>query len=241
MDDEPPRREVRPRQTGSGGVNGIHPTSIHSTPSRPKQPSTSASASPHMKRKKVVKRYREVPMWAQSCRGRDLQHVNYDLLKKHIPGAVNGKHEAKRFDKSRHASPEAMRSQSQPQPHPAVPAPQGPLPDPHAETKAILGPWEPTIMNSQMFDDISKSVADFLFINVLLNPDSGEIASRGINFEIEAKLGTLIDKDTRDRVSRGILNECLLEDNGRIAFQSSMTEVSFVFSLITAAPSLADG
>jgi hypothetical protein len=156
--------------------------------------------------------------------------MNYELLKKHLPGAVNGRPEPKSLDKSldksRHASPEAARSHPHPQPH--LHAPPGPPPDRHAETKAILGPWEPSIVNSEVFDDVSKAVADFLFINTILNQDSGEIASRQINFEIEAKLGTLIDKDTHERVSRGILTECLLEDNGRIAFQSSMTEVSSV-------------
>jgi hypothetical protein len=69
-------------------------------------------------------------------------------------------------------------------------------------------------------------VADFLFLNVINTPDMREISSRGIQFEIEAKLGTLIDRDTNQRVDRGIASECVLMDNSRVAFKSSMTEVS---------------
>lgn len=69
-------------------------------------------------------------------------------------------------------------------------------------------------------------MADFLFIHVINNQDMQEITSRGIQFEIEAKLGTLIDKDTNQRVDRFVTTECILDDNGRVAFKSSMTEVS---------------
>jgi hypothetical protein len=75
-------------------------------------------------------------------------------------------------------------------------------------------------------EELSKNVADFLFIHVINNQDMQEITSRGIQFEIEAKLGTLIDKDTNQRVDRFVATECVLDENGRVAFRSSMTEVS---------------
>lgn len=68
-------------------------------------------------------------------------------------------------------------------------------------------------------------VADFLFVHVVNSEDMGEVRSREIKFEIEAKLGTLIDKDTNHRISRGIESEVVLQDNGRTAFRSSMTDV----------------
>ena len=74
-------------------------------------------------------------------------------------------------------------------------------------------------------------MADFIFIHVVNNPDIKEIASRGIQFEIEAKLGTLIDKDTNFRVDRLLDTECVLHDTGRVAFKSSMTEVRTVLIL----------
>ncbi len=57
-----------------------------------------------------------------------------------------------------------------------------------------------------------------LFIHVVNHPDRGEMASRNVQFEIEAKMGTLISKDTNDRVSLPVLSEAVLVDNGRIAF-----------------------
>lgn len=76
-------------------------------------------------------------------------------------------------------------------------------------------------------EEVSKVIADFLFIHVVNGNDIQEVLSRGIEFEIEAKLGTLIDKDTNHRVDRGLESECILQDTGRIAFKSSMTEVSY--------------
>jgi hypothetical protein len=90
----------------------------------------------------------------------------------------------------------------------------------------MLGPWEPSITGLKPYEELSRQVADFLFVNVLKTPDMGEITSRGIQFEVEAKLGTLIDRDTNHRISRGVASECVLSDNNRVAFKSSMTEVN---------------
>lgn len=88
----------------------------------------------------------------------------------------------------------------------------------------ILGPWEATITGVKPYEEISKAIADFLFINVVNASDIQEITGRGIQFEIEAKLGTLIDKDTNHRVQRSLESECILESSSRVAFRSSMTE-----------------
>lgn len=70
-----------------------------------------------------------------------------------------------------------------------------------------------------------KLVADFLFQHIILNPDLGEIQSRGVKFEIEAKLGMLIDKGTNQRVDLPVFNEVILNDAGAwLGFRSSMTE-----------------
>lgn len=65
-----------------------------------------------------------------------------------------------------------------------------------------------------------------MFLNVVRNPDIGEIVSRNVQFEIEAKVGILISKDTNERVKLPVLTECVLADTGRVAFQSNMSEVS---------------
>ncbi len=78
------------------------------------------------------------------------------------------------------------------------------------------------------FEDLCRKVADFLFLNVVSNRDMGEIESRGVEFEIEAKLGMLIDRDTNQRVVLPVATECVLGETGRITFRSSMTEVNEV-------------
>lgn len=68
-------------------------------------------------------------------------------------------------------------------------------------------------------------MADFLFVNVVSNPNMIEIQGLGVQFEIEAKLGQLISKDTNQRMDLPVATECLLQDNNRVTFKSSMTEV----------------
>ncbi|KAM0360704.1 hypothetical protein ACHAO7_004232 [Fusarium culmorum] len=157
------------------------------------------------------RRYSQPPIWAQDSRRMAGMPSNANfVLQKRLHSHINGKQEQKPRP-SRHASPETNRTA----PPPAEPAPQ-----------EILGPWEPSITGVKPFEDISRKVADFLFLNVLNAPDMMEISSKSIQFEVEAKLGTLIDKDTRHRVNQNIASECILMDSSRIAFESSMTEAA---------------
>lgn len=90
---------------------------------------------------------------------------------------------------------------------------------------ALLGPWEESVTGAKPYEEISRKVADFLFVNVVGNPNMIEIQGLGVQFEIEAKLGTLISKDTNQRIDLPVATECLLQDTGRVTFKSSMTEV----------------
>jgi hypothetical protein len=207
------RRDTRPPPF-EGIVNGSH--------------ASRASISPVMPRKKRV-HYSNPPIWAlRHTEGRRLNAANYVIRKVslHHVGQPNGKPERL----SRHASPEERRSLAPG--HPAAPqaAPSGPPQPPNAGEP--LGPWEPCITGTRPFEELNKTVADFLFVNVVHNPDLGEITSRGVQFEIEAKLGTLISKDTNDRIYLPITSETVLHDNGRVTFRSSMTEVS-IFLILT--------
>lgn len=180
------------------------------------------SASPVMPRKTRV-RHSQPPVWALSIHtlGKKLpSSANFVLQKRihsHIQPAVNGRHGStvKTEHTSRQASPETRRNQ-----HTSVSTVSPPNPQDQ------LGPWEASITGVKPSEELSKNVADFLFIHVINNQDMQEITSRGIQFEIEAKLGTLIDKDTNRRVDRSVATECILDGNGRVAFKSSMTEVS---------------
>ncbi|OIW22704.1 mRNA triphosphatase CET1 [Coniochaeta ligniaria NRRL 30616] len=192
-----------------------------------------ASASPIVQRRKRV-RYSTPPVWAQRhVEGIRLNAGNF-VLRKHahnVGTQANGKIGS--FSKpelaSRQTSPEEKRSIAPSQPPPganSAPAPVGPPPPPYEipNKDGPLGPWESCITGTPPFDEVSNVVADFLFMKVVKNEDMGEIMSRNVQFEIEAKMGTLISKDTNERVSLPVLTECVLVDNGRVAFQSNMSE-----------------
>lgn len=221
-DEQADRREVRQRQ--DDGINGKpEPTTPHQAISEAEDGMSWSSVSPKVeKRRRKPKRYSEPPPWALSANNAKLKHANFAFPKKPVEKAspVNGKPPAVK-QQSRQASPEAAK----PPPPPAAPPAPTPV-DPNAEITALLGPWEPTISNVKPLDEINKAVADFLFLNVISNPNAEEIASLGIAFEIEAKLGKVIDRDTNERVAPMVASECVLDDRGRFGFQSNMTEVS---------------
>ena len=163
------------------------------------------------------KRYSQRPLWARDCSilGDNLPKKDNFVLRKRAPPAPqsNGSVSAKPRG-SIHPSPQASRAQVPP-------------PPPEPTTDDMLGPWEPSIVNVKPLEELAKSISDFLFVQVMCHPDRGEIANRGIQFEIEAKLGVLIDKDTNTRVHRGVDSECILTDSGRTAFKNGLSEVSY--------------
>lgn len=205
-DRDSPRQEPEEKRMKPSEVNGGVAV---------KRESESASSSvPAAAAVKKRRRYSQPPIWAQDARKMNSMPTNANfVLQKRVHSHLNGKKENAR--PSRHASPETNRGNPPPHVPAAEPGPQ-----------EILGPWEPSLTGLKPFEDVSRQVADFLFLNVINTPDMREISSRGIQFEIEAKLGTLIDRDTNQRVDRGIASECVLMDNSRVAFKSSMTEVS---------------
>lgn len=90
-------------------------------------------------------------------------------------------------------------------------------------------PWEASIEGTKPIETVSKATADFIFMQVMNNPNIEEIRSRGVQFEIEAKLGIIIDRATNDRLQFSTpisIGECVMQEGARISFRSSMTEVS---------------
>ncbi|RSL80154.1 hypothetical protein CEP51_006794 [Fusarium floridanum] len=202
--EEPEHQEKRARPSG---VNGSHA----SQSVRGSQPPSSPVVQARRKRRNRA----QPPIWAQDVRelnNKMPNHANF-VLQKRVHSHINGKPEASNRT-SRHASPESTRANP--------PAP--PAPPVEAGPQDILGAWEPSITGVKPYEEISRRVADFLFVNIISIPDMGEIISRNIQFEIEAKLGTLIDKDTNHRVDRALDSECVLQETQRVAFRSSMTE-----------------
>ncbi|KAH8170420.1 mRNA capping enzyme, beta chain domain-containing protein [Sarocladium implicatum] len=157
------------------------------------------------------------PRWAQSVeilKGSLPKHPNYVLQKRrpaHLNGNRSSTSKTRPTSRSRHASPDASRLQ---QPVQAPAPPEGP--------QDLLGPWEPCLTGIKPYEEVSKLIADFLFVNVINCRDIREIESRGIQFEIEAKLGTVIDRRTSQRVELGASSECILENAQ--TFRSSMSE-----------------
>ncbi|KAI1424942.1 CYTH-like domain-containing protein [Xylaria sp. FL1777] len=194
-------------------------------------PTQRSSTSPIMPRKRRVAQG-DAPIFAQCGRKRTLAASRNFSIKQHGAGApsstasANGAHPesgpiTRAEHVSRHTSPETARSTTLAREDSSQVAPKG--------SSSTFGgqpfPWEPTIESSKPIDVISRSIADFFVFNVLQGPNPAELRSRGAQFEIEAKLGTIIDKSTNDRVELRIqAGECVIGEGARIAFRSSMTE-----------------
>ncbi|KAK0712833.1 CYTH-like domain-containing protein [Lasiosphaeria miniovina] len=216
--DELEKRDVRPPPFE--GVNGRHgdaapPAPFHAMPK---------------KGEKNLKVYQTPPIWAQTAqKGRILANPNRVIYRPVVHShstQVNGKPDSRL--PSRHTSPEDKRAIPPTQVAPSAPPPAQPpaqaLPEP-APALGPLGEWEASITNAIPQEAMTKVIADFLFKHVVLNEDMNEIQSRGVQFEIEAKLGTLIDRSTSQRVNLPVLSDCVLNDSGNwLNFRSSMTE-----------------
>ncbi|KGO45143.1 hypothetical protein PEX1_068110 [Penicillium expansum] len=102
----------------------------------------------------------------------------------------------------------------------------------NSQTIGSLGPWEPSITGFIPHEEITKTLCDFLFQHVVMRndvnagPAGSAAAGQGTIVEIEAKLGHIIDMDSRDRINLPILTESVLNrENARIrtSFESKMT------------------
>ncbi|KAK0102678.1 mRNA-capping enzyme subunit beta [Cadophora gregata] len=165
-----------------------------------------SAASPQQPAKKRI-RYTEPPIWAQSIRNKAI--VNRG------PAKVNGKQPlAVQPVHSSPAQPETNGNQ----------AVTRPVMDGKVHPSVLLGKWEESITGIKPAQGMTKEVADFLFLNVVSRSDLGELASRGVEIEIEAKLGHIVDKETNERYRIPVKSECVLMENSRVGFQSSMTE-----------------
>ncbi|KAJ5964316.1 uncharacterized protein N7479_004192 [Penicillium vulpinum] len=116
----------------------------------------------------------------------------------------------------------------------APPVPPAPLLRPPSTSQAVgsLGPWEPSITGFIPHEELTKTICDFLFHHAILRKDvnaalaDAAAAGHGTIVEIEAKLGHIIDQDSRDRLHLPILTESVLNrENARVrtSFESSMT------------------
>ena len=78
-------------------------------------------------------------------------------------------------------------------------------------------------------DRLLHQVAEFLYITMLSNPNLGAGDARNGALEIEAKVGTLVDKNNNERLNLPITTPCALHEGfskSHVRFESFITEVS---------------
>jgi hypothetical protein len=178
---------------------------------------TARIPSPQQPMKKRI-RYTEPPIWARSFTGRPKTAVAKRPAAQHS----NGAHTAQSGPVQAPA-PKAQANGHPPTPA-AAPARAVAQVD-HGFGQGPLGAWEPSIIGTPPYEELSRKVADWIFLNVVNRQDSGELASRGVEVEIEAKLGQLVDNTSKTRYYLPITSECVLREDRQRSFESSMTEV----------------
>jgi len=99
-----------------------------------------------------------------------------------------------------------------------------------------FGAWEPSICNTEPYEELTREIANFLFDYVVSQNDPALTPSGGdgpvVMIEIEAKIGHLIDKERGERLKLPVITETVLnvDDPGwKIQFKSSMTEARLLF------------
>lgn len=114
-------------------------------------------------------------------------------------------------------------------PNGAPPSTIGPGDASPAQIHPRLGKWESNIRNEILPNDFTRQVGEFLYHHATRD-DVGDGDARNGVLEIEAKLGTLINRDTDQRVSTMAFTNVILApgvtESGRIRFESFMDEVS---------------
>lgn len=127
---------------------------------------------------------------------------------------------------------------------PARPSTNGPPIQPSTPSTpkpAALGLWEPSITGVIPHEEITKLLCDFLFEHVVVRNDvavgpAGSVAAgQGTIIEIEAKLGHIMNADTRERLTLPVRTECVINRGSpgfRTTFESSMTVVSTTYTHI---------
>lgn len=94
-----------------------------------------------------------------------------------------------------------------------------------------LSPYEETFDNACPSDEVVRYVCDFLFRCVIANEaletsQNGSIPSPHGQLEIEAKIGTLVARNSDVRMTLPVRSEAIINEGLDVAFVSNMTSVS---------------
>lgn len=179
------------------------------------QTNSSATMSPQQPPKKRT-RYTEPPIWARSAKG-----------VKGLGRKINGRQTPQPSAQGPPATLIKQEINGVRQASPAIPRS---VTGNDVDWDGPLGAWEPTISGTKPPAEMTKLVADFLYMHVVSRDDTRELASRGVEVEIEAKLGQLVSKETNERLNLPIRSETVLSDNRFVSFKSTMTEVCSLYS-----------
>ena len=77
---------------------------------------------------------------------------------------------------------------------------------------------EPSIFRLRPHDDVVRIVSDFILFNTSKPPP------QDAEYEIEAKIGKIVDKQTGYRINLPVMNECvIMNDSGWCRFESNMS------------------
>lgn len=219
---------------------------------QPPQASNASRPTPTLKRpaesepertnplKKTKKRYNEPPVWARYAAA----NPRYDPEVAKALGPPPNPTQAKRLSPGRPAlqvvtpqqqkqhlpSQQQLPPQAQSNGH--APAPvangHGPMGSLGPSEHANLGPWEASIRGPYPTDPFAFAVGKYLFEEILSRPDVGVGDARNGALEIEAKLGTLVERQTDQRIQLPVISPTVLARHmsANLRFESHMTEVS---------------
>lgn len=198
---------------------------------RPAESEPEVSAPP----KKVKHRYDEPPIWARRMPGNPLFDGKNGPLR-------DGQKPQPRMNPQTHRPSPRPAPQAVPQPPPQSapqsnghPVPNGnvplgaPLDHIKAQASALLGQWELSITDTEPADQFLHSVCAFLYRELSARPDLGAGDARNGQLEIEAKIGTLVDRDSGQRIRFPVQNAVVLDPGWsprQLKFESFMTEVN---------------
>jgi mRNA capping enzyme, beta chain len=166
-----------------------------------------------------AKKMREVPRFAQKYMGGAKLHIQPrpSSLPSDFPDYKGPRPEKPRAPSSSHG----INGQER---HPPGSSGQGSTASPAVTNAPPPQPttWEANILDHVALDQISRTVADWLFTTVVDSPNLGPNAA----WEVEAKLGHLIDQGTNERLQLPALTDFVLNRSTgpRVAFKSTMTE-----------------
>lgn len=162
------------------------------------------------RRLKKRTRYKEPPIWAQRAK--------HTFPLPQSSGEAAGNSVIRQEMRNGHVMPHSTRA---PIPIRAL-VPQAMQIQP--ESKHFLG--EPTFNTVVPHEDNTRLICYFLMAEVVDRDEFAPGLANGL-LEIEAKLGTLVDRNTNMRIALPVRGEAVLADSVDVAFESTMTEVSY--------------